>query len=142
MEGLYNALPYFGRLTMLALVVWREVRHESYKVKLAVAYVACTRAESPGKDWWGDDLLSVIAAPKQFSSMTHPADPQLTWFPREKANWYECLNAAANAVFKLEPNPMPGATYYFSPPVTAPPKDWGVVEYLGKLGSISFFKQD
>lgn len=140
MEALYAALPYFGRLVMLALMVWREVRHEDYKVKLAVAYVAVTRAEKPGKDWWGDDLLSVIAAPKQFSSMTHPADPQLTWFPREGEKWNACLHAACAAVFHIEPNPMPGAVYYFSPPVLSPPKDWGVVEYLGKLGSISFFK--
>jgi len=140
MDALYNAMPYFGRVVILALMVWREVRHEDYKVKLAVAYVAVTRAEKPGKDWWGDGLLAVIAAPKQFSSMTHPTDPQLTWFPSEGPKWNDCLRAACAAAFKLEPNPVPEAVYYFSPPVLAPPKDWGVREYLGKLGPISFFK--
>jgi spore germination cell wall hydrolase CwlJ-like protein len=140
MKELYAALPHFGRLVLLALMVWREVRNEDPAVKLAVAYVAVTRAERPGKDWWGDSILAVLAAPKQFSSMTHPSDPQLTWFPREDAKWDTCLQAACAALFKLEPNPMPGATYYFSPPVTSPPKDWGVREYVGKLGVISFFK--
>ena len=139
MEALYAALPHFGRIGLLALMVWREVRHESYRVKLAVAYVAVTRAENPGKDWWGDDVLSVIAAPKQFSSMTHPKDPQLTWFPREGAKWNECLRAAAAALFKLEPNPMPGATYYFTAPVTKPPADWGDVKSLGHLDNVVHF---
>lgn len=140
MDALYKALPHFGRLVMLALMVWREVRHEAAEVKLAVAYVAVTRAEKPGKDWWGDDILSVLFTPLQFTSLTYKADPQLTWFPREGTVWNECMTAAADALFHLKPNPVPGAVFYFSPPVTAPPKDWGAVTFLKKLGPISFYK--
>lgn len=130
-----------GRIGLLALMVWREARYEPWGSKLAMAYVAVTRAETPGKSWWGDDLLAVLFAPNQFSSLTYKADPQLTWFPREGDTWLECLKAAAHALYGWSPNPAPGATHYFTLPLTTVPAAWGPMEHVADVGTAHFYKE-
>jgi spore germination cell wall hydrolase CwlJ-like protein len=137
-SAFYETLPLWGRLGMLALVVWREVRNESEECKLAVAYVVKTRAERK-HFWWGSDILGVIFAPYQFTSMTHPKDPQLTRWPRENAAWKSCLTAAADALFGLKPNPVPSAEYYHDSTLPAAPKGWGAVRYLKRIDRIAFY---
>jgi hypothetical protein len=135
-----DALGVFGRIVLLALVVWREARGQAHACKLAVAYVAVARAEDPRKNWWGDDMLAVLFSPMQFSSVTDKKDGQLVLWPREGATWAECLRAAAAAYFHWEANPVPGATHYHSFPKQTPPKAWGAAEFLAKVDDIYFFK--
>ena len=135
-----GALDTFGRIVMLALVVWREARGQAFACKLAVAYVAVTRAEDPRKNWWGDDMLAVLFTPMQFSSVTDKHDAQLVLWPRENASWTECLRAAAAAYFHWEKNPAPGATHYHSFKVQDPPAAWGKADFIVKVDDIYFFK--
>lgn len=134
-------LDQASRIAMLALMVWREARHESFESKLAVAYVAVTRADKPGKTWWGDTLLEVLFHPMQFTSLTYSKDAQLTWWPRESVEWTDCLRAALHALWKLSPNPAPGAVYYYSPPLKQVPAAWGNVEHVADIGVLHFFKE-
>jgi len=128
-----------GALGLAALTVWREARSESYACKLAVAYVIATRAQQ-GR-WGGVTILDVISAPKQFTSMTYPGDPQLTRFPTEGPAWRDCLEATAAALFMAEPNPMPGADTYHDTSI-ATPAAWAKKTRLGQIDRIIFFKTD
>jgi spore germination cell wall hydrolase CwlJ-like protein len=135
-----EVLRTMARVALTALVVWREARNESYKCKLAVAYVVRSRVRKPGG--WGHDVLGVLFHPWAFSSVTDPKDPQLTRWPVEgSAAWDECLLAAERALFELEPNPTPDAVFYHSFPKVDPPREWGPVQLVAKLDSIWFFKQ-
>lgn len=137
---LSEAYQLFARVGLLALVIWREARGESYECQLAVAYTVINRVERPAKGW-GQGVLGVLFHPWAFSSVTDPHDVQLTRWPSEGPTWDACLKAAAGALFKLEPNPVPDAVYYHSFPQQTPPKEWGAVQLVKKLDHIWFFKQ-
>lgn len=135
--GTDEILVLAGHVALSALVVWREVRNESYRCKLAVAYTIVTRAEQ-GR--WGKGVLGVIAAPKQYTSMTHPKDPQLTRFPTDDERWVECLRASASAMLGQEPNPMLGADCYHDVSIQTPnTPEWQRKRRLGQIDRIIFF---
>lgn len=136
--GTNGILVLAGHVALGALVVWREVRNESYPCKLAVAYTIVTRAEQ-GR--WGKGVLGVIGAPHQYTSLTHPSDPQLTRFPADDDDrWIECLRASASAMLGQEPNPMPGADSYHDTSIQTPSTpEWQRKTRLGQIDRIIFF---
>jgi spore germination cell wall hydrolase CwlJ-like protein len=136
--GTDEILTLAGHVVLGALVVWREVRNESYACMLAVAYTLVTRTDQ-GR--WGKGILGVIGAPKQYTSMTHPKDPQLTRFPADDdKRWAECLRASSAAMLGLEPNPMPEADCYHDTSITTPnTPEWQNKRRLGQIDRIIFF---
>lgn len=135
--GSDEILVLAGHVGLTALVVWREVRNESYRCKLAVAYTVVTRAEQ-GR--WGGGVLEVIARRNQYTSMTHPNDPQLTFFPRDDVRWLDCLKAAAAALLGQEENPMPNADSYHDTSIETPKNpEWTAKRRLGQIDRIIFF---
>lgn len=124
-----------------ALAVWREVRNESHACKLAVAYVIVTRAKQPGR-WGGSNVLDVVRAPNQFTSMTHPGDPQLTYFPKNGDPRFEdCLSVMTAAMSELEENPMPEADSYHDVSIETPKtEEWQSKRRLGQIDRIIFFR--
>lgn len=138
-----RGLPYelrSGELGILALVLWRESRGESFEAKCAVAHSIINRVNHP--KWWGNDIQSVIKQPYQYSSMTDPNDKQLTnWPSRSDKSWHECLQAAAAVIDRAVPNPVPGADSYFDDSIKPP--YWAKDEmFVGKIGRLNFYNVD
>ena len=50
---------------IMARTIWGEARGEGYAAMTAVALVIKNRAANPR--WWGQDIVGVCKAPKQFS---------------------------------------------------------------------------
>lgn len=138
--GTDEILVLAGHIALSALVVWREVRNESYPCKLAVAYTIVTRTDD-WNDRWGKGVLGVIGARNQYTSMTYPQDPQLTRFPADDdVRWIECLRASATAMLGQEPNPMPGADSYHDTSIQTPKTpEWQRKRRLGQIDRIIFF---
>src|SRR4030043_1194011 len=96
----------------LALVVWREARGESIECQTAVAFSIMNRVENP--KWWGKNVMGVVRARLQYSSMTYPKDKQLTTWPaQEDVYWQQCFEVASDVLGKQVENPVPGADSYF-----------------------------
>lgn len=128
-----------AELAQLALVLWREARGEPREAKAAVAWSIITRADGGGW-WWGHDVLTVIAKPYQYSSMTHPQDGQLTRWPTfEDASYRECLDVAEKVLNDSEPNPIPGADSYYDISISAP--SWATENtHRGDIGRLRFYQ--
>jgi len=127
-------------MAMLALVIWREARGESYQAQLGVANVVLNRVAHPG--WWGRDVMGVLFDPWQFSSVTDPKDRQLTKWPiTSDPSWKQCLKAAHSALLGLDVNPVPGADSYFD--VSIPNPKWAVQsKFVARIGRIKFYNLD
>jgi N-acetylmuramoyl-L-alanine amidase len=127
-------------LTFLALTVWREARAEVREGKLAVACSVLNRVERP--TWWGHTLLEVVTKKWQYSSMTDPNDPQRTKWPTSYDRaWLECLEVAAAALGRYEPNPAPGADSYFAVSIPAP--KWATpATFVRQIGAHRFYNLD
>jgi N-acetylmuramoyl-L-alanine amidase len=139
-----DAKPYneLSITELLALCIWREARGEGYMGKRGVAHVIWNRSQQPG--WWGHTIEQVILKPYQFSSF-NANDPNSSKWPEDEneMSWCECKQVA-EAVLSREADEQNdltgGAVYYFSPPLTEPPKAWGNVEITLKLGNLTFCK--
>ncbi len=137
-------LPSLQRIVnifMMALTVWREARGQSVEARTAVAFVLKDRAAEGG--WWardGDDILSVAATKRQFSSLTAPDDPQLTTWPRDdEPVWIECLGLAQQVEYGVIANPAPGADSYYDVSIPAP--RWASTgTFLRQIGNIRFYR--
>lgn len=93
-----NTLDY--QKVLLAIMLWREARGESFDAKVCVAATALNRVEMQG--WAGRDLVEVITKKWQYSSMTDPKDPQLTSWPQlNDKSFDECLQVATSVVDKV-----------------------------------------
>lgn len=135
-------------LVLLAVCNWGEARGEGIEAKLGVSCVVRNRVKT-GR--YGQGYAGVILKPHQFSSFT-PGDPNypkllhpLLYEP--EAIWNECY-AAASAVYDgTQPDVTNGAVFYFSLPLTEPPKKkdgscaWGRVEHTVTLDGLSFWKE-
>lgn len=98
-------------LYWLALLVFLEARGESYKAKLAVAWVVLTRSNQKKLS-----IQDVIFQAWQFSALntTDPNRMQIDSAPFTPV-WNECLRAASAAYFAMEENPAPLANHYLNP---------------------------
>ena len=58
------------------------------------------------------------------------------------ATWQKCYAIAASVYYGVDlPDPTNGAHFYFSPPITRPPQDWGQVTFAAKIDQLSFYRQ-
>jgi hypothetical protein len=118
-----------------ALCVWREASNQSYAAMLGVAWVERRRITPL------HDLVYVVTQHAQFSSMTVRGDSNTVRWPQTSDPSWERACLAVDAVFNgVAPDPTEGATFYFSPPVTEPPADWGAVEATVTLDQLHFYK--
>ncbi len=118
---------------LLGLMVYRESASEPRDGKVAVAWVAKTRALNPR--WWGVDLYSVITRPMQFSSMTDPHDTSTGRFPKlTDPVFKECLEIAGEVIEGKVENPVPGADSYYADYIAAPhwAQDAGFLKQIGR----------
>jgi cell wall hydrolase len=132
-------------LTMVALALWREARGEPYEVRKAVASVILNRrrisAKTPSKpDWWGEDLVGIVTAPFQFTSISVRNDPQLNKWPKPAdKQWQECQDIAVAVVTDTLADTTMGATHYFDISIPAPAwADAG--KFTVQLGRLRFYK--
>jgi spore germination cell wall hydrolase CwlJ-like protein len=125
-------------LILCAIDLWREAQNQPYSAMVGVACV-CRNRVTPTKD-----LVAVVSAKHQFSSMTQPGDVNLVKWPESNDPVWPLCCQAVDAVFGADPIPdvTGGATFYFSPPLTEPPEnEWGPVAITIKLGALTFCKQ-
>lgn len=99
---------------LLAMLVWGEARGEPVEGKLAVANVVRNRVNSPR--WWGQDWLSVMLKPLQFScfnegdtNLPKLYEPTKYGYP---ISWLESYTAAIGVYLDMLPDPTGGATHY------------------------------
>lgn len=121
---------------LLALMIFREAASEPYEGRVAVGWVARTRALNPR--WWGMDLYSVVTKPMQFSSMTDPHDPATGKFPKlTDPTFRQCIDIAGGVIEGRIVNPVPGADSYFADYIAAP--NWATPDtFLRQIGHHRF----
>jgi N-acetylmuramoyl-L-alanine amidase len=122
---------------LLGLCIYREARGEGFLGKRGVGCVVRNRVEA--RTYFGHDYASVILKPYQFSSF-NANDPNASVWPIDgESVWLECL-AEANDVLGGCEDLTFGALFYYSPPLTAPPRAWGNVIATAHIGRLDFFK--
>lgn len=134
-----NAQPY-AQLTdtqLLALCIWREARGESNDGKFGVGCVVSNRVKA--NHFYGASWQGVILRPYQFSSFNHNDPNSVKWPDDIDTSWIASIQEAQN-VMANAPDITNGALYYFSRPLTEPPKAWGAVTHTVTIGSLSFWK--
>lgn len=134
-----EATPYtdLDEPHLLALCIYREARGEGFLGKRAVGCVVRNRVNA--QSYFGHSYDAVILRPYQFSSFNQN-DPNSTIWPADgEASWVECV-AEANDVLAGCDDVTNGALFYYSPPLTAPPRAWGPVIPTASIGHLSFWK--
>lgn len=103
-------IDYF-QLNIGVATVAMEAGGESYRGKLAVAYVLCNRQQ-----WKQRSLSDICFAPWQFScwNTDSPTRANLDQLSVNDGLFAECLRAMCAAVFKQEPDPTGGAVFYLN----------------------------
>lgn len=127
-------------LCLLALLVWREARGESYECRVQVACSVRDRVRHP--KWWGNDYVSVCAKKYQFSSLADPKDPQLTTWPQADDHVFEeCLKIAQGVIDDALIGSLQGADSYYDVSIHAPA--WATPDKrVGQIGRIVFYNID
>lgn len=122
---------------LLALVVWREARGEPVPGKLAVAWSIRNRVQHPS--WWGQDWVTVILKPWQYSSF-NPTDPNAVKWPSETDSaWQACLDVATQVYAGQGTDPTSGAHSYYDDSI--PPPEWTkAMTATVKVGALNFFR--
>lgn len=95
----------------------REARGEPDEGIFAVAHTVIERVARP--KWWSKprhDVISVIAYPLQYSSMTDRNDAQLLIYPDPNDPWLlKCMFIAERVLAGESIHPAPGASHYYNP---------------------------
>lgn len=140
---LYKEYPWI----LFALCLWREARGCTLAEIEAIANVISNRAADPQKRF-GKDLVSVITAKDQFTSISPPVNitrnewvNATKWPGSEDAEFLACCAIADS--FGQATNgadPTKGATNYYSVPIEDVP-DWADPDKMTlSIGSFRFFK--
>ena len=125
---------------LLALCIWREARGESYEAKLGVAWTIKNRCSQAPKEGFKPDIAGNILKPWAFSSFME-GDPNSVKYPAETdPSWQFSMTAAIDPAA----DPTNKAVFYYSLPLTAPPKAWGEVgkhiEHSATIGGLEFYR--
>ena len=127
---------------LLALCVWRESRGEPLASKVGVVWTILNRCHTPGQGF-APNVKGNILKPWAFSSFME-GDPNATKYPEESdPSWQDSLQAASGYGMI---DPIFGAVFYYSLPLTAPPVKhdgtcaWGNVEHTVTIGRLNFYK--
>ena len=133
------------QIALLAITLWREARGEGYAAQVGVAMSMMNRVAKPS--WWGSDIEEVLTKKWQYSSMTDPADGQLTKWPKTSEPVFQnCLEIASRAVAGTLQGGFRGADSYYEDSLQgdARPK-WAKEHperFVGKLGKLNFYNMD
>lgn len=132
--------PYtqLNEAELLSLCCWREARSEGMFGKRGVAHTVLNRVRV--NKFFGHDIHSVVLKPFQFSSFNANDPNSEKWPADDDPSWLDCLTAAKQVLFWQDPDLTAGALYYFSPPLTQPPRDWGDVVTTLVVGRLTFCK--
>lgn len=138
------SLPWKRTVTetfYLAFTAWREARGEARLVRRAVMFSILNRVERP--KWWGRTVDEVCTKREQYSSLTHPGDPQLAsaWPTMADPIWLECVEDAYNLLWYDFENPVPGADSYHDLSISTP-KEMATGRDCGVIGRIHFWDVD
>jgi spore germination cell wall hydrolase CwlJ-like protein len=127
---------YSGVLT--ALCLWREARGQSADAKRGVLHVILNRIATKFR---GNDLVSVIQWPSQFSSFNHGnPDADLLPNPKNPLDWKSWLECCA-VVDAPGDDPTSGAVMYESEPEGSRPA-WATADNLtATIGPFRFYKK-
>lgn len=106
-------------LFVWARTVYGEARGEGLDGKIAVAWVIRNRVEADlGKDnkpdWWGEGIIGVCRAPKQFSCWNRddPNYDKIMAVGLDDPAFQACLYAVLGVVLRYAPDPTCGSTHY------------------------------
>jgi N-acetylmuramoyl-L-alanine amidase len=101
--------------------LYGEARNQPLEEMIAIAWVIRTRAERPGKTWWGDSVAEVCmkvskGGVHQFSCWNAGDPNRVEIVKAQDGNpKLEQCGLAVRMVFEANvPNPMSGATHYFT----------------------------
>lgn len=129
-------------IRLLALCAWREARGESLAAKLGVTWTVKNRCAMAPAQGFKPDIAGNILHPWAFSSFM-AGDPNSLKYPAESdPSWIDSLAAAKS----VEADPTGNAVFYFSRPLTAPPKKedgtcaWGNVEHSATIDGLQFYR--
>lgn len=130
-------------LTLLAMCVWGESRGVNDQAKSAVGCVVRNRVGYMGK--YGHGFPGVILKPYQFSSFNanDPNRAKLLYPVKEEgqAVWDACYAAAEGVYWGRTTDPTGNAVFYYSVPLTAPPRAWGDVAPTVVIGGLHFYRE-
>lgn len=126
-------------LDRMVRTIWGEARKEPEETWSAIAQVIITRANWPGRAWWGSSIEEVCTAPWQFACW-NPSDPNrhkmLNLAPKDR-RYREIETVCLALLTGGEPISTESATYYchsMSKPV------WrGDREPIETVGKFDFF---
>lgn len=147
MDVVATPVEPFTSIFLLALVIFREARGETYDGKVAVAWVIRNRVEHP--DWYGKDYHSVITKKAQFTSINPPdslfnkgGEPNLRCYGcSTDPVWMDSWKAATLVYNGQVEDLTKGATYYYAKSMDANPPVWAAkFKPTAVVGNHRFFK--
>ena len=136
-----DRIQHSQRLFLLIATVAMEAEGESYKGKLAVAYVAINRASH-----YNQTIDQVVLKPFAFSAWNTRGRKHMMSAIPESA-WWDSEKAAASAYYSIEPDPTYGATHYLNIALTRQLRGGSLPAWVGRLqkttviGQHTFFKK-
>lgn len=130
-------------VTLLSSLILCEAANQTDIAKLGMACVVRNRWQR--RLGFGNTWTGVMLQPNAFS-VTNPRSivyrkllNPLKYETYE--TWRRCYLIAATVYYGLEiPDPSLGAHFYFSRPVTEPPKDWGEVLHTVTIDDLHFYR--
>lgn len=128
--------PYLSDpIQLMALTIYREGRGEPFAAKVAIKWTVHNRCMMAPREGFLGSIKGNILKPFAFSSF-NANDPNSDKYPDiESEVWKSCLEAAQSD----EADPTGGAAFYFSRPLTEPPKAWGKVKHTATIGGLQFY---
>ncbi len=143
-EGMID-MRNIGRVNSLFLLtatVAMEAEGESYKGKLAVAYVIINRAKQRNKF-----VSEVVLDPYDFSAWNTKGGRQLDLEKINEFSWWDSEKAAHSAYYGIEKDPTQGADHYLNVELTRKlrggtlPAWLLVMKRTAKIGLHTFYKE-
>jgi hypothetical protein len=128
-------------VTFLGLVIWREARGESEECRIAVGCCVRERVFNEVR-FDGTDFVSACKAKWQFSSVTAPGDPQLTFWPADGLESFrQCVAIANRVINNMAEHPAPGADSYFDDSIKDHPPSWATPDrFVRKINRLNFYR--
>lgn len=121
-----------------AQTLYGEARNQTREALQGVASVILNRAShDPSR------LAAICLAPKQFDCWIPGTADHIATINAPKvggAAWEICLQIAQQAALGTLPDNTNGATFYFSPPLSAPPRSWGNVINTANIDELHFYR--
>ena len=129
-------------LFLLTATVVMEAEGESYKGKLAVAYVIMNRVKQHSKF-----VSEVVLDPYDFSAWNTKGGRQLDLEKIDVFSWWESEKAAHSAYYGIEKDPTHGADHYLNVELTRKLRGGSLPTWLitmkrtTKIGLHTFYKE-